>query len=87
MGHTSGEFQGSEALLVKQTASGSRYVAMAGADQANDRQRELLFSVGNDLCRKLGVFPLIPWRVKLPADILLIAPLNNETSLGQEPGH
>jgi aspartate racemase len=27
---------------------------MAAAGQADDRQRELLFSVGNDLCRKQG---------------------------------
>ena len=27
---------------------------MASDGQANDQQRELLFSVGNDLCRKQG---------------------------------
>ncbi len=35
-------------------ATHNAYVAMAGAGQANDQQRELLFSVGNDLCSKQG---------------------------------
>jgi len=35
-------------------ATDNAYVAMAAAGQADDQQRELLFSVGNDLCRKHG---------------------------------
>jgi aspartate racemase len=35
-------------------ATHNAYVAMAAAGQADDQQRELLFSVGNDLCRKHG---------------------------------
>jgi aspartate racemase len=35
-------------------ASHNAYVAMAAAGQADDQQRELLFSVGNDLCQKQG---------------------------------
>jgi len=35
-------------------ATHNAYVAMAAAGQADDQQRELLFSVGNDLCRKQG---------------------------------
>jgi aspartate racemase len=35
-------------------ATHNAYVAMATAGQADDQQRELLFSVGNDLCRKQG---------------------------------
>src|SRR5262249_25217246 len=35
-------------------ATHNAYVGMAGAGQADDQQRELLFSVGNDLCRKQG---------------------------------
>jgi len=35
-------------------ATHNAYVAMAAAGEANDQQRELLFSVGNDLCRKQG---------------------------------
>ena len=36
-------------------ATHNAYVAMAAAGQGDDQQRELLFSVGNDLCRKQGV--------------------------------
>jgi aspartate racemase len=35
-------------------ATHNAYVAMAAAGQADDQQRELLFSVGNDLCGKQG---------------------------------
>jgi len=35
-------------------ATHNAYVAMAAAGQADDQQRELLFSVGNDLCQKQG---------------------------------
>jgi len=35
-------------------ATHDAYVAMAAAGQAYDQQRELLFSVGNDLCQKQG---------------------------------
>jgi aspartate racemase len=35
-------------------ATHNAYVAMAAAGQADDQQRELLFSVGNDLCRNQG---------------------------------
>ncbi|MGH9755739.1 MAG: aspartate/glutamate racemase family protein [Blastocatellia bacterium] len=35
-------------------ATHNAYVAMAVTGQADDQQRELLFSVGNDLCRKQG---------------------------------
>jgi len=35
-------------------ATHDAYVAMAAAGQADDQQRELLFSVGNDLCQKQG---------------------------------
>jgi aspartate racemase len=35
-------------------ATHNAYIAMAAAGQANDQQRELLFSIGNDLCRKQG---------------------------------
>jgi len=35
-------------------ATHNAYVAMAAAGQGDDQQRELLFSVGNDLCRKQG---------------------------------
>ena len=35
-------------------ATHNAYVAMAAAGQADDQQRELLFSIGNDLCRKQG---------------------------------
>src|SRR5215468_6239832 len=35
-------------------ATHNAYVAMASDGQADDQQRELLFSVGNDLCRKQG---------------------------------
>jgi aspartate racemase len=35
-------------------ATHNAYVAMAAAGQADDQQRELLFSVGNDLCRTQG---------------------------------
>src|SRR5262245_35593613 len=35
-------------------ATHDAYIAMATAAQADDQQRELLFSVGNDLCRKQG---------------------------------
>ena len=35
-------------------ATHNAYLAMAAAGQADDQQRELLFSVGNDLCRKHG---------------------------------
>jgi hypothetical protein len=35
-------------------ATHNAYVAMAAAGQADYQQRELLFSVGNDLCRKQG---------------------------------
>ena len=35
-------------------ATHNAYVAMAAAGQADDRRRELLFSVGNDLCQKQG---------------------------------
>jgi len=35
-------------------ATHNAYVAMAAAGQADDQQRELLFSVGNDLCLKQG---------------------------------
>jgi aspartate racemase len=35
-------------------ATHNAYIAMATAGQADDQERELLFSVGNDLCRKQG---------------------------------
>jgi len=35
-------------------ATHNAYAAMATAGHADDQQRELLFSVGNDLCRKQG---------------------------------
>ena len=35
-------------------ATHNAYIAMATAGQADDQQRELLFSVGNDLCQKQG---------------------------------
>ena len=35
-------------------ATHNAYVAMASNGQADDQQRDLLFSVGNDLCRKQG---------------------------------
>jgi len=35
-------------------ATHNAYVAMAAAGKADDQRRELLFSVGNDLCRKQG---------------------------------
>jgi aspartate racemase len=35
-------------------ATHNAYIAMASAGQAGDQQRELLFSVGNDLCHKQG---------------------------------
>ena len=35
-------------------ATHNAYVAMATTGQADDQQRELLFSVGNDLCQKQG---------------------------------
>jgi aspartate racemase len=35
-------------------ATHNAYLAMAAAGQADDQQRELLFSVGKDLCRKHG---------------------------------
>jgi aspartate racemase len=38
----------------KLDATHNAYIAMASAGQAGDQQRELLFSVGNDLCHKQG---------------------------------
>src|SRR5262245_56670972 len=35
-------------------ATHNAYVAMATAGQADDQQRELMFSIGNDLCSKQG---------------------------------
>src|SRR5215475_416808 len=35
-------------------ATHNAYVSMATAGQADDQQRELLFSIGNDLCQKQG---------------------------------
>jgi len=40
-------------------ATHDAYVAMAAAGQADDQQRELLFSVGNDLCRKQGAEAIV----------------------------
>jgi aspartate racemase len=38
----------------KLDATHNAYIAMATSGQADDEQRELLFSVGNDLCHKQG---------------------------------
>jgi aspartate racemase len=40
-------------------ATHNAYVAMAAAGKADDQQRELLFYVGNDLCRKQGAEAIV----------------------------